>query len=54
MEADYLKTIRAAGFTEPRIVRRLDYFSRSPYDSTKRLTRTFGAESIVLAAEKLA
>ena len=52
VEAEYLRTIRGAGFTEPRIVKRIDYFSRSRSDSTKRITKTFGADSIVLAAEK--
>ena len=52
VEAEYLKTIRAAGFQDLRIVKRLDYFSKSSSDSTKRITRTFGAESISLAAVK--
>jgi SAM-dependent methyltransferase/predicted DsbA family dithiol-disulfide isomerase len=52
VEAEYLETIRSAGFEDVRIVRRLDYFSKSRSDSTKRITRSFGAESVVLSARK--
>ncbi|MGQ0798282.1 MAG: methyltransferase domain-containing protein [Methanobacteriota archaeon] len=52
VEADYLRTIREAGFEDVRIVRRLDYFSKSGSESTRLLTKSFGAESIVLAARK--
>jgi len=52
VEAEYLRTIREVGFQDLRTVKRLDYFSKSSSDSTKRITKTFGAESIVLAAQK--
>jgi SAM-dependent methyltransferase/predicted DsbA family dithiol-disulfide isomerase len=52
VEADYLETIRTVGFEDVRIVRRLDYFAKSSSDSTKRITKTFGAESIVVAARR--
>ena len=52
VEAEYLKTIQESGFDDVRIVKRLDYFSKSGSDSTRRITKTFGAESIVLAARK--
>ena len=52
VEAEYLKLIREAGFEGVDIVRRTDYFSKSASDSTKRMTKAFGAESIVLAGTK--
>jgi len=52
VEADYMTTIHDAGFEDLRVVKRMDYFSRSNSESTKRITKTFGAESIVLAARK--
>jgi arsenite methyltransferase len=52
VEGEYLKTIRGAGFDAVKIVRRTDYFSKSSSDSTKRITKTFGAESVVLSGRK--
>ncbi len=52
VEDDYLKLIRESGFKDSRIVNRLDYFAESPSDNTKRLTRTFGAQTIVVTATK--
>lgn len=52
VEKSYLDTIKSAGFVDVRVISRLDYFSRSSSDSTKRLTKTFGAESIVVSARK--
>ncbi|TLZ60617.1 MAG: methyltransferase domain-containing protein [Methanobacteriota archaeon] len=52
VEADYLKTIEGAGFRDVRVVRRLDYFAKSSSESTKRITKTFGAESVVVSAVK--
>lgn len=52
VEKEYLETIREAGFEDVRIVRRIDYFSKSASESTKRITKTFGAESVVIAAYK--
>jgi len=52
VESDYLSSIRSAGFLEVRVIRRVDYFSKSGSDTTRRLTRTFGAESIVVSARK--
>ena len=54
VETDYLRKIRDAGFQDVRIVRRTDYFSKSGSESTRRLTKSFGAESIVVAAHKAA
>jgi len=52
VEAEYLKTIRESGFEDLRTIRRIDYFSKSPSEATRRITRTFGAESLVLTARK--
>jgi len=52
VEPEYLETIRATGFQDVRILKRLDYFAKSSSESTKRLTRTFGAESVVVEARK--
>jgi len=52
VEEDYLKTIEDAGFKETRIVGRLDYFGASTSESTKRVTKTFGAETVVISAVK--
>ena len=52
VEPEYLETIRATGFQDVGILKRLDYFAKSSSESTKRLTRTFGAESVVVTARK--
>lgn len=52
VEPEYLETIRATGFQDVGILKRLDYFAKSSSESTKRLTKTFGAESVVVAARK--
>ena len=52
VEGDYMETIAQAGFEGVRTVRRIDYFSKSRSESTKRITRTFGAQSVVVAAHK--
>ena len=52
VEAEYLEAIRHAGFQDVRVLRRLDYFARSSSESTKRITRTFGAECVVVRAAK--
>ncbi len=52
LEGAYLDTMRKAGFKGVGIIKRLDYFAASPSDNTKRLTRAFGAESVVITAIK--
>jgi len=52
VEAEYLEAIRSAGFRDVRVLARLDYFAKSSSESTRRITRTFGAESVVVAAAK--
>ncbi len=51
VEKDYLDMIRKAGFRDVNVVDRIDYFARSP-QTTRRLTKTFGAESVVISARK--
>jgi len=45
VESEYLKTIEDAGFTETRIVGRLDYGASSS-ENTKRVTKTFGLKPL--------
>ncbi|MFQ5918947.1 MAG: methyltransferase domain-containing protein [Thermoplasmata archaeon] len=52
VEGEYVKTIADAGFVDTEILRRIDYFSQSKSDATKRITRTFGAESVALTARR--
>lgn len=52
VEREYLETIRRAGFRDVRVLKRLDYFAKSSSESTKRTTKTFGAERVVVAAAK--
>ena len=52
VEDAYLAAIRAAGFRDVRVLNRLDYFGKSSSESTRRITKTFGAESVVVAAVK--
>ena len=52
VEPAYMETIRAAGFQDVRVLKRIDYFARSSSESTKRITKTFGAESVVVSARK--
>ena len=52
VEMEYLATIRDAGFRDVRILRKVDYFAKSSSESTKRITKSFGAKSVVVAAVK--
>ena len=52
VEPDYLGVIRSTGFQDVRILTRLDYFAKSSSESTKRITKSFGAESVVVTAVK--
>src|SRR5712692_6360542 len=49
VEKDYLQMIKNAGFLGVEVTNRLDYFAESP-ESTRRLTKTFQAESVVISA----
>ncbi len=48
----YLDTIRDTGFADVRIINRVDYFSASESENTKRLTKTFEADSVVIVGTK--
>ncbi len=52
VEPEYLETIHGTGFQNVQVLRRIDYFAKSSSESTKRITKTFGAESVVVAATK--
>ena len=52
LESEYLNTMKKAGFKDVSIIKRLDYFGASSSDNTKRLTSAFGAESVVMTANK--
>ncbi|MEE8198825.1 MAG: methyltransferase domain-containing protein, partial [Thermoplasmata archaeon] len=52
VETEYMETIQQAGFVDVQVLTRLDYFARSSSDATKRITRTFGAESVALTARR--
>lgn len=52
VESEYLDTIRRAGFENSKVIRRVDYFAGSQSENTRRLTRTFEAESVVITGEK--
>ena len=52
VESEYLEAIRGAGFTDVKVLQRLDYFGQSSNENTKRLTKSFGAESVVVRARK--
>jgi SAM-dependent methyltransferase/predicted DsbA family dithiol-disulfide isomerase len=51
VEKDYLQMIKNTGFSDVEVTSRLDYFAESP-ESTRRLTKTFQAESVVISAMK--
>jgi ubiquinone/menaquinone biosynthesis C-methylase UbiE len=52
VESKYLETIRKSGFKSAKIIKRLDYFAASSSENTKRLTKTFDAESVVITGSK--
>ncbi len=54
VEAEYLETIQDAGFRDVQVLRKVDYFAKSSSESTKRITNSFGAKSVVVAATKAA
>jgi len=52
VESEYLAGLREAGFKNAEVIRRVDYFSQSISENTKRLTKTFGADSVVISGSK--
>lgn len=51
-EEVYLDLIRSAGFEHVAAIDRLDYFSRSSNESTRKAARSYGAHTIVLTGQK--
>lgn len=49
---DYLDLVRAAGFKNVTVIDRLDYFDRSPNESTRTAAKNLGAHTIVLTGYK--
>jgi len=52
VELEYMTTIQDAGFREVQVLQKVDYFAKSSSESTKRITKSFGAKSVVVAAVK--
>lgn len=48
----YLDLIRSAGFDDVAVLDRIDYFSRSPNESTRKAAKGLGAHTIVLTGQK--
>lgn len=48
----YLDLIRSAGFENVSVIDRLDYFSRSPNESTRKAAKGLGAHTAVLTGQK--
>ncbi len=51
-EEEYLGFFREAGFDDVDVLERVDYFARSPSDSTRELAGSLGAGTVVLKARK--
>jgi len=51
-EEAYLDLIRSAGFSDARVVSRIDYFDKSSSESTKNAAHQFGASSITISGSK--
>lgn len=49
---EYLDIIRSAGFENVTVIDRLDYFSRSPNESTRKAAEGLGAHTVVLTGQK--
>lgn len=48
----YLDLIRSAGFKDVTVIDRLDYFARSPNQSTRKAAKGLGAHTVVLTGQK--
>jgi ubiquinone/menaquinone biosynthesis C-methylase UbiE len=48
----YLETLAKAGFEDLEILQRVDYFSASPSDETKKVASSFNAHAIVITGVK--
>jgi SAM-dependent methyltransferase len=51
-EGDFLMMLRDAGFTEPEVLKRLDYFTASSSVETQAVAASFGAQSVLIRAQK--
>jgi ubiquinone/menaquinone biosynthesis C-methylase UbiE len=51
-EADYIAQFERAGFQDIEVLRRLNYFSGSASEETRRIAGSFGAHAIVMRASK--
>lgn len=52
LEDIYLEAIRAAGFENIQVIDRMDYFSGSPSENTRKVAGQLGAHTVVLKARK--
>jgi ubiquinone/menaquinone biosynthesis C-methylase UbiE len=52
LEDRYLALLEDAGLTEPRVLRRFDYFAGSSSDSTRRAAASFAAHTIEIVTSK--
>jgi ubiquinone/menaquinone biosynthesis C-methylase UbiE len=51
-KGQYLETLAKAGFEDLEILQRVDYFSASPSDETKKVASSFNAHAIVITGVK--
>ncbi len=54
LETDYLAKIRGAGFQEIEVIKRIDYFAKSPDENTREVAQYYKAESVLVRALKAA
>lgn len=51
-EEQYLSIIRSAGFRDVAVIEKIDYFDKSPNESTKHVAQQYGAVAITVVARK--
>lgn len=49
---EYTDIIRSAGFKKPSVIDRLDYFSGSSNDNTRKVAKSLGAHTVVITGQK--
>jgi ubiquinone/menaquinone biosynthesis C-methylase UbiE len=52
LEENYLNIIRTTGFTDVRVIDRIDYFEKSSHLSTQEVAKQYGAISITIVGRK--
>lgn len=52
VDEDYLELFRQAGFTDIKVLRQLDYFSKSPSEDTRRIAASLGARTIEVSMHR--